>query len=93
MKLTLIMEGDRTRLKMPKDGATAILVPKQSCPHCKKELTVTGGGKHIKNQDTYAAPAICVACNMYVGELELQVSTLFGLEEDERVLSMGVKIY
>lgn len=93
MKLHLVMNGRKIRLKKPEDGVAEVEVPKETCPHCKKPLTVAGGGKHIKNQDTYSAPAGCVSCNMWVGDLEVQVSTLFGLEEDERIANMGIRIY
>jgi hypothetical protein len=92
-KLVLVMGNRKIRLKQPEEGVAKVEVPKEVCPHCKENLVVAGGGKRIKNHDTYAAPAVCLACNHWVGELELKVSTLFGLEEDERVFSMGFKIY
>jgi hypothetical protein len=34
-----------------------------------------------------------MGCGARLGMLRVKVNTLFGLEEDERVFSMGVKIY
>jgi hypothetical protein len=83
MKTTLLMgdpSGRPLKVVQPYEGADHANVPKAQCPHCKQEpLQVQGTGKRIKSHDTYSAGAIC--------------TNLFGLEEDERVFSMGVKIY
>ena len=93
MKTTLVMADGRHKVVTPYEGAAYANVPDVDCPHCKKPLQVQGTGKHIDSYDTYAATAICTACEKAVGKLEVKVNTLFGLEEDERVFSMGVKIY
>jgi hypothetical protein len=93
MKIHLMMDGVKHKVVPPYEGASHADVPGQNCPHCKKELRVQGTGKHIKSFDTYASVGICVACEKPVGEIQAKVNTLFGLEEDERVFSMGVKIY
>ena len=87
------MRGKKHRVKPPYEGAAYANVPDQDCPHCAKPLQVQGTGKRIASRDTYAANAICTSCEKPVGELQVKVNTLFGLEEDERVFSMGVKIY
>lgn len=93
MKTTLKM-GDKTfKVTLPYEDSSEAFVPDVKCPHCDEELVVQGTGKRIASYDTYAAPAICVKCKKHVGELQAKVSTLFGLEEDERVFSMGIKIY
>jgi len=93
MKPVLILGDKRHKVKTPYEGASYADVPDVECPHCKKPLQVQGTGKRIAGHDIYRAPAICTACEKLVGELEVKVNTLFGLEEDERVFSMGVKIY
>lgn len=93
MKLSLIMGGKKIKLKPPDVGVDKVTVPDTDCPHCKEPLAVQGGGKRIKSHDTYEAPAGCLSCEKMVGYLELQMNTLFGLEEDARIASMGIRIY
>ena len=93
MKIRLKMGGKTFKVKQPYEGASYANVPDAKCPHCSEELVIQGTGKHIASYDTYAAMAICVKCEKPVGEIQAKVNTLFGLEEDERVFSMGVKIY
>jgi hypothetical protein len=62
----------------------------EACPHCgEKPMKVQGTGKHIESHDTYAAGAICLCCGKSVGTLRARMDTIFGLEEDERVLVHG----
>jgi hypothetical protein len=93
MKPILKMKGRTFKVKVPYEGASYADVPDVKCPLCNEDLTVQGTGKRIKNYDTYEAGAICVKCKKLVGELQVKVSTFFGLEEDERVFSMGIKVY
>lgn len=84
MKLTLKPASGGPALKLVASEAFATAdVP---CPHCKATpLRVQGTGKRIASHDTYAAEAVAMCCDRHVGEIRAQVSTLFGLEEDERV--------
>lgn len=95
MKLTLHLEGRKAiRLKMPENpDALHVDVPGEKCPICEAPLQVAGAKKRIGGHDFYTSEAGCIACNAHIGELRLQVSTLFGLKEDETVLRSGVKIY
>ena len=66
------------------------------CPACGAEqISVSGTGKWIESPDTYAATAVHddPACRAVVGVIRARVSTLFGLEEDERVFSRGIRVY
>ena len=92
-KLTLRLEAKTIKLKLPHQGATSVEVPGEVCPHCKADLVVAGAKRRIGGHDFYSAEAGCVACDTYVGELRLKVSTIFGLEEDERVLSGRCRVY
>lgn len=93
MKITLKMKGSTHKVKLPYEGASYAEIPDMKCPHCHEDLTVQGTGKHIASHDTYAADAICVKCKKFVGELQAKVNTLFGIEEDQRVFSMGIRIF
>ena len=50
---------------------------------------VRGRGTHIGGHDYYSARGCCTRCGADRGELRSYVSTIFGLEEDQRVLSHG----
>lgn len=61
-----------------------------ACPHCAEPLRARGNGKRIASDDrAYEADAHCVACGSPVGLMRVEMSTLFGLQEDERVLLAG----
>jgi hypothetical protein len=66
------------------------------CPKCKapKPLVVVGrdGSRH-HDHDTYHADATCKKCGETIGDLRAKVSTIFGIEEDERVLHGRPRVY
>ena len=92
-KPIIVIDGTPHKVVPPYSGAEYADVPDVDCPKCSEPLQVQGAGKHIVEYDTYASTAVCTKCHEAVGELRLKVNTLFGLEEDERVFSMGIKIY
>lgn len=97
MRVTLTVQEDDVRATLPDSpherGGDCALVA-GACPRCRVEpFAVQGGGMHIESHDTYAADAACAACKARVGTLRARMSTLFGLEEDERVLGSCVKVY
>ena len=58
-----------------------------ACSHCREPLKARGKGRRIAASNrAYEADAICVACGGEVGLMVVEISTIFGLEEDERVL-------
>lgn len=68
------------------------------CPHCKVEqLGVVGSGRFIDpdaRHDTWAAEGYATCCKMHVGLIRVKIAgTLFGIEEDQRVANMGIRIY
>lgn len=79
--------------KLESPDATAAVVEGWACPGCGGNL-VAGTQRRIENHDTYAADGGCIKCRTVTGIIRVQVyDTLFGLEEDKRVMSMGVRIY
>lgn len=94
MKITLkLPNGSVRQVPTPADGATSVHVPGK-CPSCgASEFRVSGGEQSIDGHDTYAAPARCLDCHARVGQLRVKVNTLFGLEEDERVLNGRARVY
>jgi hypothetical protein len=78
---------------MPYDGAAHVVVD-GACPACGAEpFGARGLGRRIAAHDTYAADAVATCCGKHVGELRVTLGTIFGLEEDERVLTGPWKVY
>lgn len=85
-------------LKKPEPNVIAIEIPGIKCQCGAEPMFVSGAGMRIATDvklrhDTYMANAVCVKCDGHVGILYAKMDTLFGLAEDERVMSMGVRIY
>ena len=90
MKVVLLIGGRKFKLTTSEGSPTA--EASIECPHCKaKPLRVSGSGRTIGGHDYYKADGFCAnaECAKYVGEIRAYVSTIFGLEEDERVLIHG----
>ncbi len=95
MKISL-HTGDERKLeaRQPYAGADHVLVD-AACPAagCAPPLKVGGSGRRIESHDTYAADAFCMCCGARVGTLRVVCSTIFGVEEDERVLNGRCRVY
>lgn len=90
MKITLTdQEGKVTRLKET-EGYQAVEAEDPCACGCKM---VAGTGREIEGRDTYRAQGLCVQCRAPRGIIRAQVETIFGLEEDERVLAGPWRVY
>jgi hypothetical protein len=89
MKITV----DGHKATLPFEGADHVVVD-GACPKCKG-TPFTAKGQHITHHDhdTYYAHAICCKCGAPVGQMKTVVSTIFGIEEDERVLFGRCRVY
>lgn len=92
MKITLHMGGRTLAAKRPHKESDHVLVD-AACPACAEPLRVRGRGNHVESHDTYAATAHCVACGAALGTIRVRVSTIFGIEEDERILNGRMRVY
>lgn len=82
--------GDGKPVKLRQEGDAGVADE----PICEcGSKSCAGHGRRIENRDTYAADASCLRCGKPVGIIRVRVNTLFGIEEDERVARMGVRIY
>jgi hypothetical protein len=96
-KISLELDGKRHEGRMPYEGADHCLVD-VDCPHCKAPapIKVAGAKRRIDpdhRHDTYKADGGHLDCGNFLGPLRYKVAgTLFGIEEDERVYAMAVKI-
>jgi len=92
VKITLTTrEGHVLEGRLPYDGA-AFVEFDAPCSGCGSKA-VAGGAPSIESHDTYRAQAACCGCRAACGVLRVQVSTLFGIEEDNRVLNGRCRVY
>lgn len=93
MKIHLVMDGKKIAIPVPPEGRDYVSKPGLNCPHCNAPLRASGvAGTRTVGYSTVTETAACRECNAAVGEIVLTFSTLFGIEEDARVMRMGVKI-
>ena len=93
MEIKLRTNDGDLKCKLPHDGAVAVDV-ELACPGCKVEpMAVRTDEREIEGHDTYVGTAYCCACKTVVGQLRVKMSTVFGLEEDERVLNGRPRVY
>lgn len=60
------------------------------CPLCgAKAFGVAGANMRVDSHDTYASDAFSTCCKRPAGTIYARVSTVFGIEEDERMLKYG----
>lgn len=79
---------------MPYPSAEHVEVVNQECPHCKEPLLVSGrAGTRNQTRDSIEEIAFCRNCDKNVGLLRVVFSTIFGIEEDERVLRGRARVY
>lgn len=91
MKTTLTVQHDDVRKVQPIDEHA---IAEGACPKCKHDpFLVAGTGQSVESHDTYRADAVCLSCKERVGVLRVQVETIFGVEEDERVQGGPWKVY
>jgi hypothetical protein len=92
VKITLTdREGHVMEARLPYPGATYVEID-YPCSGCGSKA-IAGGAPSIESHDTYRAQAACVGCKAACGVLRVQLSTLFGLEEDEAVLHGRPRVY
>jgi len=66
-----------------------------SCPLCKHEPFQVSGknGTTEQSRDSITQDAVCRACDEVVGKVKVTFDTIFGIEEDERVLGGPHKVF
>ena len=87
-------DGDVLPAEAVPGGATATV--QATCPACATRPMQVHGRGMVRDpesqRDTYRATAACV-CGEPAGVLRVQIETLFGIDEDERVLHGRCRVY
>jgi hypothetical protein len=86
----LIEGGERVPLKLSDDAGGAATA-ETSCS-CGSPY-VLGSGMQTEGFDGYRAYGFCAKCREPRGTIHARVQTLFGVEEDERVLGGPWRVY
>lgn len=92
MKVFLVTAAGQRPITPP-DHITTAATCEGDCPSCRAPLRVVGKNKRTVDDRYYAADGHCEACLAHVGEIQAHPSTIFGIEEDERVLHGRPRVY
>jgi len=93
-RLFLFQGKKKTKIPLT-DRSVSAVAPGGPCPECGQEgYRVAGKNKRIAEDDrAYESDAYCTSCERPVGTLRLEVSTIFGLREDNAVLRGRCRVY
>jgi len=93
MTITVTIDGKPHAAHEPFKGGPVVHV-NVPCPACKREppLLVSGWRSH-RGHDTVTARAVARCCDTDIGTIAVKMSTIFGLEEDERVTAGPWRVY
>jgi len=94
MKITVTTSGGVFKARLPYDGAGYVVVSGLECPECNAEggLRVRGPSP-VTDHDTMRSRAVCADCDQGVGHITVKFNTIFGIEEDKRVLNGRCRVY
>jgi len=103
MKITIVLtNGKRHTARQLYQGSSYVVIATK-CPHgCaapvnatrdEVQLKVSGTGIKHRTHDTYFADAVALCCMRKIGTIETKVETIFGIEEDERVMNGPWRVY
>ena len=87
-------EGTTMSLPVPPEGQGYILAERIECGKCgRRPVHIVCGEADIASFDEWGARAVCGHCGGGCGRVRVQVSTLFGLDEDRAVLQGRCRVY
>lgn len=91
----LAVSGRRVPLRLPETGAKVLLMDEPGACRCKVPVHVVGVGKLVpgESEREVTAEARCWECNRPLGQLVLEMETLFGVREDIAVLEGRPRAY
>ena len=78
---------------LPYKDANFVEIRGHKCKSCAYDLIAQGQETHTEDDRVHVAPAACANCGIIVGQLRVTPASLFGIEEDERVLNSRYRVY
>lgn len=91
MKIRLHLDDVEWHCTLPHKGAPSVEAAAPACA-CGS-VWVRGLGDDERGHDTITTRAVCAGCGARRGKLVVTVDTLFGIEEDERVMNGRCRVY
>lgn len=94
-RVYLVRSGEaRRECKLPYEGALHVEVD-GTCPECGvASFGARGTGRRPSADDqAWEADALSTCCNKPIGTLRVEVSTIFGVREDEAVMNGRCRVY
>lgn len=98
MRVVLILD-DGTEVEAVEEASPTSAPFPCACPACKPTrepppVRVAGRGRRTNLAlDAYECDAVCIVCGAKIGIVRAFPSTVFGIEEDQRVLSGRCRVY
>lgn len=88
-------DGAEHEAAAPPDKGAPVVSIDAACPGCGARSPIEVAGKGIERHDdrVYYARAFHVGCGTRLGVLCVEVDTIFGIEEDQRVLNGRPRVY
>lgn len=89
--MKVVLETGAVTLAVRTERGLPYAFVETECPACgaPAPFKVAGKERRVASHDTYVADAHAVCCKKHVGTLRVKVETLFGVAEDEAVLTHG----
>lgn len=95
MKIAIHIEGEtEPREASLPDRSSSFVVASGACPLCRHApLHASGSGEQVTGHDTITSACVCRTCDKRIGSIVVTMDSLFGIEEDRRVLNGRCRVY
>lgn len=95
MKIFVLLSNKDEREGSLKHSSAERVDVEGVCPSCgHTPFQVCGiGGKTVRRFDNIQQDAMCLECETVIGTVKAVFDTIFGLDEDERVLKGPQKVF
>ena len=91
MTITLVTNERTVLARLPYNGCPWVEVD-YPCSGCGA-FRIAGSKPHVEEDSKITATAVCLGCRAPCGTLVVSTETLFGLEEDDRMLNGRPRVY
>lgn len=93
MKIAVNVAGHVRAARLPFEDAPHALVD-VACPLCKEPAPLAVAARQsTRGHDTITGEGYAACCGGHIGTIVVTVATIFGIEEDERVLRGRPRVY
>lgn len=98
MRIVLVLD-DGTEVEAVEEPSPTSAPFPCACPACKPSkppspVRVAGRGKRANlDLNAYECDAVCIKCGAKIGLVRAFPSTIFGIDEDQRVLAGRCRVY